>query len=87
MFYCNDCKNEFSEPIIIETTYEEYYGVSDKFMDNHKMSLDTIKVVLIGESGTGKTSIIQQYAYKIFDPDCATSISSQYISKTIKESI
>ena len=47
------------------------------------MSLDTIKVVLIGESGTGKTSIIQQYAYKIFDPDCATSISSQYISKTI----
>ena len=47
------------------------------------MSLDTIKVVLIGESGTGKTSIIQQYAYKIFDADCATSISSQYISKII----
>ena len=47
------------------------------------MSFDTIKVVLIGESGTGKTSIIQQYAYKMFDPDCATSISSQYISKVI----
>ena len=47
------------------------------------MSFDTIKVVLIGESGTGKTSIIQQYAYKMFDPDCATSGSSQYISKVI----
>ena len=47
------------------------------------MSFDTIRVVLIGESGTGKTSIIQQYAYKMFDPDCATSISSQYISKVI----
>ena len=47
------------------------------------MSFDTIKAVLIGESGTGKTSIIQQFAYKIFDQDCATSISSQYISKII----
>ncbi len=40
MFYCNDCKHEFSEPKVIETTYEEYYGVSDKFIDNHKMSLE-----------------------------------------------
>ena len=47
------------------------------------MSLETIKVVLVGESGTGKTSIIQQYAYKIFDPNCATSISSQYVSQVI----
>ena len=43
----------------------------------------SIKVVLIGESGSGKTSIIQQFAYKIFDPNCATSISSQYVSKVI----
>ena len=47
------------------------------------MSLEPIKVVLVGESGTGKTSIIQQYAYKIFDPNCATSISSQYVSQVI----
>ena len=47
------------------------------------MSIETIKVVLIGESGSGKTSIIQQFAYKIFDPNCATSISSQYVSKVI----
>ena len=42
------------------------------------MSFDSIKVVLIGESGTGKTSIIQKYAYKIFDPDCTASISSLF---------
>ena len=47
------------------------------------MSLETIKVVLVGESGTGKTSIIQQFAYKLFDPNCATSISSQYVSQVI----
>ena len=48
------------------------------------MSEDTLKVVLIGESGTGKTSIIQRYAYKLFDPNCASSISSQYITKNIE---
>lgn len=48
------------------------------------MSFDSIKLVLVGESGTGKTSIIQQYAYKLFDQDCASSISSQYISKVIQ---
>jgi small GTP-binding protein len=45
---------------------------------------EDIKVVLIGESGTGKTSIIQRYAYEIFDPNCASSISSQYITKKIE---
>ncbi len=47
------------------------------------MSFETIKVVLIRESFTGKISSIQQYAYKIIDPECATSISSEYISKII----
>ena len=47
------------------------------------MSIEAIKVVLVGESGSGKTSIIQKYAYKIFDPNCATSISSQYVSQII----
>ena len=48
-------------------------------MDNS----EKIKVVLIGESGTGKTSIIQRFSYNLFDSNCASSISSQYISKTI----
>ena len=46
---------------------------------------DILKVVLIGESGTGKTSIIQRFSYNLFDANCASSISSQYISKIIKK--
>ena len=45
---------------------------------------EKIKVVLVGESGTGKTSIIQRFAYKIFDPNCISSISSQFINQTIE---
>ena len=45
---------------------------------------DVLKVVLIGESGSGKTSIIQRFSYNLFDPNCASSISSQYISKIIE---
>ena len=44
---------------------------------------DVLKVVLIGESGSGKTSIIQRFSYNLFDQNCASSISSQYISKVI----
>jgi len=43
-----------------------------------------IKVVLLGESGVGKSSIIKQYVTKTFDPDLDSSISSKYISKSIK---
>jgi small GTP-binding protein len=48
-------------------------------MDNS----EKIKVVLIGESGTGKTSIIQRFAYKLFDPNCISSISAQFINQKI----
>jgi small GTP-binding protein len=46
-------------------------------------SADAIKVVLLGEAGVGKTSIIHQFTYHKFDPDCISSISAQFISKTI----
>ena len=46
-------------------------------------SADSIKVVLLGEAGVGKTSIIHQFTYHKFDPDCISSISAQFISKTI----
>ena len=42
-----------------------------------------IKIVLLGESGVGKSSIIKQYVTKTFDPDINSSISSKYISKEI----
>ena len=43
-----------------------------------------VKVVLLGESGVGKSSIIKQYVTHIFDPDIDSSISSKYISKEIE---
>ena len=45
---------------------------------------EPVKVVLIGESGVGKTSIIAQFTSGKFDPDCVTSLSAQFISKTIE---
>ena len=43
-----------------------------------------IKVVLLGESGVGKTSIIQQFTSHTFDRSTLTSLSCQYSSQTIK---
>ena len=47
------------------------------------MSADSVKVVLLGEAGVGKTSIIHQFTYHTFDPDCISSISAPFVSKTI----
>ena len=44
---------------------------------------ESIKVVLDGESGVGKTSIISQFTTKKFDPHRETSLSAQFISKTV----
>ena len=44
---------------------------------------ETLKVVLLGESGVGKTSIISQFTTNKFNPRCPTSVSAQFISKTV----
>ena len=41
------------------------------------------KVVLLGESGVGKTSIISQFTVNKFNPRCPTSVSAQFISKKL----
>ena len=46
--------------------------------------METIKVVLIGESGVGKTSIIQRYVNDVYDPNQILSSSAQFITKTIE---
>ena len=51
--------------------------------DEDSEKLKEVKVVLLGESGVGKSSIIKQYVTKTFDPDIDSSISSKYISKEI----
>ena len=45
---------------------------------------EALKVVLVGESGVGKTSIISQFTTHKFDPHRETSLSAQFISKTIE---
>ena len=45
--------------------------------------LDTYKVVLIGESGVGKTCIINQFNDGKFDPNIKISISAQFCRKKI----
>ena len=42
---------------------------------------EAIKVVLLGESGVGKTSIISQFTTKKFDPHRETSLSAQIYFK------
>lgn len=44
---------------------------------------DTVKVVLIGESGVGKTSIISRFINDTFDHNVVTSLGASYISKTL----
>ena len=51
--------------------------------DENDKDLLTIKTVLIGDSGVGKTSIINQFTKNEFDSEIEASISSQYNSKII----
>ena len=44
---------------------------------------EQIKVVLLGETGVGKTSIISQFTTHTFDPHRETSLSAQFICKTV----
>ena len=51
--------------------------------DGDNINCVDAKVVLVGESGVGKTSIIKQFTSHKFDPDCPASISSQFSSKIV----
>ena len=44
----------------------------------------SVKVVLLGESGVGKTSIIKQFISKKFNPKMSTSVSAQFTSKILE---
>ena len=47
------------------------------------MDIDVAKVVLLGESGVGKTCIIKQFTENKFDIDELVSLSAQFVSKTL----
>ena len=44
---------------------------------------NNFKIVLIGESGVGKTSIISQFVDQIFEDDLQTSTGGSFSSKTL----
>ena len=48
------------------------------------MEPETVKVVLLGESGVGKTCIISQFVDHKFDQSVLSSLSAQFVSKTIE---
>ena len=51
-------------------------------MNSKKVDADIeLKVVLVGESGIGKTCIIHQYLEKQFDPNTQTSMPGTYLHK------
>lgn len=40
MYYCEDCKNEFDEPEIEKTTYEDFYEIASMFPNKNEMILE-----------------------------------------------
>lgn len=40
MYYCENCKSEFEEPIKEKTSFENYYGVDHLFSDSHDFTLE-----------------------------------------------
>ena len=46
-------------------------------------TVETLKVVLLGEAGVGKTCIISQFISGVFDTDTISSLSAQFITKTL----
>ena len=48
------------------------------------MEPESDKVVLLGEAGVGKTCIIKQFIEKKFDESTESSLSAQFVSKTIE---
>ena len=48
------------------------------------MEPESIKAVLLGEAGVGKTCIIKQFIEKKFEQNTDSSLSAQFVSKTIE---
>ena len=48
-------------------------------MSDNEIETEEVKVVLLGESGVGKTSILKQYIIKTFNENNESSISGKFI--------
>ena len=44
-----------------------------------------VKIVFIGNSGVGKTSMINRYLKQTFDENSSTTIGAMYLNKTLEK--
>ena len=58
--------------------------MSEKNESNEKNKANEIKVILLGDTGVGKTSIILRYHTNKFEENSFSTIGSNYIRKTVK---
>ena len=54
---------------------------NDNTFDDESQDEESIKVVLIGESGVGKTSIISQFTKGIFNQDLMSTNGATFSTK------
>lgn len=50
------------------------------------MELKPVKLVFLGETGVGKTSLIQRFIYNDFREDSQPTIGANFTSKVVKPS-
>ena len=53
-------------------------------MSEENSEVIPVKIVLVGESATGKTNIVTQYVEQKFIPDSGATIGANYATKTIR---
>lgn len=59
--------------------------MSEKKNENNKKNeTNEIKVILLGDTGVGKTSIILRYSTNKFEENCLSTIGSNFTKKTLK---
>ena len=61
--------------------FKEVPSSGNKFMQPINQTIDYYKVIMIGDSGTGKTSISLQYCLDHFNEKEANTIGVSYLSK------
>lgn len=42
-----------------------------------------VKIIVVGDSGVGKTSLLNRYCYSVFDSNVAPTIGSDFSTKNV----
>ena len=56
----------------------------DNYIYNEMFLIKTYKVILVGESGVGKTCIVNHFTEGKMQEHCETTLASAYVEKTIE---